>query len=149
LCKQLKIKGYQIEEDFNNNSITEYYDPEIEDNRYYGFNIEICTDKQGSPITFRVEIEDRYYYGFPGGKAKELLRDCIKELGNFSSNTGWCGWKYPSLKYNLDFDKLDSEGFKDVKNPLNRLTFMKGLADEIDGYIKRFLEIAKEKGLID
>ena len=101
-------------------------------------------------INFTIEIDNRFYFGFIRGghkKNDELIQECVDATNAFTSNDWWYGWRYPSEKFDLDFWNLNSKGFEEIKNPRKRDAFIKGLVDEMEMYIKKFIDVAKEKNL--
>ncbi len=44
----------------------------------------------------------------------------------------------------LDFKKMDSEGIGKLRDLSSRAVFMGGHANEIDGYVKKFVESFKK-----
>jgi gas vesicle protein len=149
LQKQLQERGYPINDKDYTHDINEYYARARNRHRYYklSFNIYSSENRQ---IDFTIEIENRYYFGFTRGgykKNDELMQECVDATQAFSSSDWWYGWRHPSEKFDLDFWNLNSKAFEEIKNPRKQDAFIKGLVDEIDMYIKKFLVVAKEKNL--
>jgi hypothetical protein len=148
LREQLRKKGYVINPYDFTKDISEYYARARNRHRYYGFSFEITKKKSGSPVLFRVEIDNNIYYGFyreSVNSTDELISKCISATSkNFAATSYWYGWKY-SDRYPLDFWRM--QGFEHMKNDKTKTQFIKGLADEIDMYIKIFLSKSKEMGL--
>lgn len=149
--KQLSDKGYKFEQKDFTQDISEYYARARNRHRYYGFGFPVYTsDKSNGKVLFGMELENSYYYGFryegkPNGDVD--TRSLISEISNsFSSNEVWAGWKY-SDRFNLDFWNLNSSGFESLKNPRKRETYIKRIVDEMDMYIKKLQELAKERNL--
>jgi uncharacterized membrane protein required for colicin V production len=147
LGDQLTQKGYKpIQDNHLADSIQKYYAQTHNRHQWYGISFDVY---KGS-VEFRVEIGDQYYYGFPRKDKPEnvFLEDYIKNTKDFQSNEYWYGWKYPSSDdYKLDFWKQDSPGFKRLKHPRERESFMKEIVNEIDTYIRDFTQKATEAGL--
>ncbi len=149
--KQLQGKGYKIEQKDFTQDISEYYARARNRHRYYGLGFPVYTsNKSNRKVLFYIELENSYYYGFayedkPNSDVE--TSSLISEISNsFSSNEGWAGWKW-SDRFGLDFWNLNSSGFESLKNPRKRETYIKGIADEMDLYIKKFQELAKERNL--
>lgn len=148
LRDQLKEKGYEIKPYDFTKDISEYYARARNRHRYYGFTFEITKKISGSPVLFRVEIDNNIYYGFYRenvNSTDEIISKCISSISkSFAATSYWYGWKY-SDRYQLDFWRM--QGFEHMKNDKTKTQFIKGLADEIDMYIKIFLTKSKEMGL--
>lgn len=148
---QLKDKGYNISlKDFTAD-VSEYYARARNRHRDYGFGFEIYKMK-GSDVVleFNVLIENDFYFGIPKREniidSTEIV-NCIENTSSsFKSNQWWCGWKY-SDRFNLDFWNLNSAEFERLKHPRKREQLIKDIADEIDMYIKKFIQIAENKNL--
>ncbi len=148
---QLKIKGYELEQKDFTQDISEYYARARNRHRYYGFGFPVYTsNKSNRKVLFYIELENSYYYGFayedkPNSDVE--ISSLISEISSsFSSNDGWAGWKW-SDRFNLDFWNLNSSGFESLKNPRRRETYIKGIVDEMDMYIKKFQQITKDRSL--
>jgi len=149
LQKHLSERGYPINKKDYTHDINEYYARARNRHRYYKLNFNIYSSEKRK-IDFTIEIENRYYFGITKGGNKvtdELLQECVNATNAFTSNDWWYGWRYPSEKFDLDFWNLNSKNFDELKNPRKQDAFIKGLVDEIDMYIKKFIVIAKEKNL--
>lgn len=147
LRKQLREKGYSIEEKDFTNDITQYYAKARNRYRYYGFNIPLNI-KKFEGINFRVELENDYFFGIHIEQDKpkryelqEIL--CSIEKG-YKPNYWWAGSRTSYIN-KLDFWKLNSEGFNKLKNPHQREKLMTAIAEEIDRDIKKFIEIANKE----
>lgn len=150
LQKQLKLKGYEIEmQDFKQN-VNEFYAKERNRNRYYGFQFPIYTTQQNEVIQFRIEVENNYYYGFVKSEPKyENLQiiEVIQQVSeNFKQTDWWYGWKF-SDRHDLDFWKLHSAEFERLKHPRKREQLVTDIANEIDMYITKFKQTAKQNNL--
>lgn len=147
LRNQLRLKGFKIDQYDFTKDISEYYARARNRHRNYGFSFEIAKTKEGKSILFRIEIENNIYYGFPREEinyTNELISKCVLASSNsFTSSAYWYGWKY-SDRFRLDFWRLEGEGFKEIINEKRKAKFIEGLADEIDMYIKSFLNESKE-----
>lgn len=148
---QLKNKGYKIEfKDFTSD-VNEYYARARNRHKSFGFDFEIyrikSTDK---PIHLSIQLENDYYYGFVRPEADHdftELTECIKKVStSFKPTTYWYGYKY-SDRYNLDFWNLHSPEFERLKNPRKKEQLVKDIVDEMDMYIKKFIEIANNSKL--
>jgi len=151
---QLIKKGYNISYKDFTQDISEYYAPvKNAKNRYQNYNIEFDlyeSKKSNRKVGFYVEIENSYYYGFAwtdSPNSDEEINSIVSEVSHlFKPNPAWAGWKF-SDRYNLDFWNLNSEGFESLKNPRKREAYIIGIVEELDRYIKKFIQIAKEKNL--
>lgn len=151
LQKQFKIKGYDITPNDFTQDVNEYYARARNRHRYYGFGFNVYTSSStGRKVQFYIELENSYYYGF-GYEDKpatdENIISIVSQIStSFSSNEYWAGWKW-SDRFSLDFWNLNSEGFESLKNPRKREAYIKGIVDEMDMYIKKFQQLAKERNL--
>jgi hypothetical protein len=148
LINQLRAKGYDIEPQDFAKHISEYYARARNRHRYYGFTFEITKKKSGVPVLFRVEIDNNIYYGFyreSKDAVDELMSKCVSTTSkSFASTCYWYGWKY-SDRYPLDFWRM--QGFNQMKNEKSKTKFIQDYADEIDMYIKSFLNKSKDLNL--
>lgn len=145
LQDQLKEKGYIKEKRDFNKDVDKYYAHKRNRHRYYGVEFEICKTKDGLPVIFKVEIDNEYFYGIH--RPKENFKDnriieCIKTAWgqDFKEDSWWFARKMPN-RYRLDFWNMT--GFQEWNKTHN----IEGIVDEIDGYIQRFVEVAKSKNL--
>jgi hypothetical protein len=148
LREKLVSKGYKIDtkHDFTTD-IKQYYARARNRHRYYGLNFEIDAFKENKPVKFKVEIGNEYCFGLYRLNRKEERKEitaCLERMKNFKSEDWWFDRKYPSPDYRLDFLKLDSKGFDELKNPRKRENFITEIAEEIDTYIKEFQKKARE-----
>lgn len=148
---QLNILGYNIVKKDFTQDVNEYYARARNRHRWHHFTFEVYKSKQNQkPIRFRIEIENNYYYGFVKdeiNQKNDLITKCIKETSSsFEETDWWFGWKYPD-RYDLDFWRLNSDGFEQLKNPRKKEAYIKEIANEIDMYIKKFITIAEKNNL--
>jgi hypothetical protein len=140
LQKQLKNNGYKIDiKDFTED-VNNYYARRRNRHRWFGFDIEIYRN-----AILRIEIGDHFYYGFRPFNG-QFFEIALKISPLFKKNEKWSGYK-DSDKFDLDFWKLDSAGFEQLKDIDKRESFITGLAGEIDWYINEFVKQAKENGV--
>jgi hypothetical protein len=151
LAQKLREKGYKVPElDFTQN-IQAYYAKARNRHRWFGFEFEVChSERLGEKILFRTEIDNHFYYGFCPEMRPIENRDPVfaEVVGKCSplfqqNSPHWFGWKSSEL-YDLDFWKLDSGNFEQLKNPRKREAFMENLANEMDAFIQSFVKLAKE-----
>jgi hypothetical protein len=152
--KQLKKRGYapKYDPNYSYNLIAQYYSTKRRNkHRWYGLEFEVYkTKNEQKPITFRLEIEDNYYYGF---KREALdyndpqIEKCVRESSlEFNRTRWWYGYKL-SKAYNLNFWYFNSPSFAEFVSEEKCEKYASGLVDEIDGYIKKFVEVAKVNNL--
>jgi gas vesicle protein len=149
--KQLQGKGYKIEQKDFTQDISQYYARVRNRHRYYGFGFPVYTsNKSNRKVLFHIELENSYFYGFAyedNPYSDVEISSLISEISNsFSSNKYWAGWKW-SDRFNLDFWNLNSPGFESLKNPRKRESYLKGIVEEMEMYIKKFQQLAKERNL--
>jgi len=148
LQNQLIQKGYGIKHKDFKQDVNEYYARARNRHRYYGITFLINVNEK--PIRFRIEMDNSYFYGFHKPEFKKEYPELVKTIhqvsGSFKENDWWFGWKY-SDRYNLDFLNLNSPEFERLKRPSKREQLLADIAEEIDGYIKKFIEIAKQNNL--
>lgn len=150
LQKQLKYKGYDIEEKDFRQDVNEFYARARNRHRWYGFKFPIYTTKENEIIHFSIQVENNYYYGFVKPKVKtdnpEIVQIIQQVSSNFAQTDWWYGWKF-SDRYDLDFWKLNSSEFERLKHPRKREQLLSDIANEIDMYIVKFKQIAKQNNL--
>ena len=150
----LIAKGYNIEKRDFTEDVNDYYIS----TRYkrYGVTFNIYQTKNKKSIMFAIIMKGDIYYGIgynEGEVGKDILKDkALEDAVNgvdpaFSLNDNWAAFGHPSVRHTLNFKKMDSEGIGKLKNPSARAAFMNGLVNEIDGYVKKFVESFKKKGL--
>jgi hypothetical protein len=59
---------------------------------------------------------------------------------NTQPSAWWFGWKFPSGDLCLDFWRMNSPAFDQLKDPRKQDAFIGKIADEMDGFIKRFIQ---------
>ena len=151
LQKQFKSKGYDITPNDFTQDVNEYYARARNRHRYYGFGFNVyISSNTGRKVQFYIELENSYYYGFgydDKPATDENIISIVSQIStSFSSNEHWAGWKW-SDRFILDFWNLNSDGFESLKNPRKREAYIKGIVDEMDMYIKKFQQLAKERNL--
>jgi hypothetical protein len=150
LIRLLTQKGYNIKEkeyDFTQD-IMLFYARARNRHRWYGFSFPVYKSKKmNKEISWELQLGNEYYYGIPRtneGFENSDISNCIP--AGFKSNTWWYAWKY-SDNYRLDFWNLNSSGFEQLKNPRKREVFMQGVANEIDMWVKNFVQMAEKNNL--
>lgn len=151
LMNQLRKKDYIITEKDFTQDINEYYARARNRYRDYGIEFEIYTSKsKNRTVKFTAAVENSYYYGISWSDKprsdSEIIALVYQVSASFKSNDYWGGWKY-SERYDLDFWNQNSKGFEELNNPRKREKYMEGVANEMDMYIKKFVELANEKFL--
>jgi len=151
LQKQLKIKGYEFKLIDFKQDVSKFYAKARGRHRWYGINFPVYTTQSNEIIHFKIEIGNDYYYGFPRPKFKnensELVQIIQQSSNNFRPTDWWYAHKY-SDRYRLDFWNFPkTEAFERLKNPRKREQLIIEVAKEIDEYIKKFIEVAKQKNL--
>ncbi|MFV0140912.1 hypothetical protein OBK16_13655 [Empedobacter falsenii] len=150
LQKQLKHKGYDIEEKDFRQDVNEFYARARNRHRYYGIIFSIYNTKENEKINFRIEIENNFYYGFvkPELKVdKPEISEIIQQVSeNFRQTDWWYGWKFPD-RHDLDFWNLHSAEFERLKHPRKREQLVADIVNEIDMYIEKFKQIAEKNNL--
>lgn len=139
LQKQLITRGYSIEHKDFTTEIQKYY--QSARNRYRNFGIEFIVNTQNNHnFDFKIDLENSFYYGFPKKNTtdkNELINKALPKLTQFQVAPWWFAWKY-SDNFDLDFWRLNSHGFEELKNKRRREKFIIGLSEEIDRHIKEF-----------
>lgn len=149
LQRLLKEKGYDVPSQDFKEDISQYYAKARNRHRYFGLTIPIVSSTLGK-FDFRIEIENEIYYGFPEAGNEENRDRILQMIGaafnenTFARSEAWLGWKYPDNRYRLNFWRMDSEGFEQLKQPLKREKFMRKFVEDMDFYIRKFIEAAAE-----
>ncbi|GIM60690.1 hypothetical protein CAPN008_07400 [Capnocytophaga canis] len=150
LQKQLKNKGYEIiPKDFTQD-VNEFYARARNRHRWFGFWFPVYSTKEGKTLNFCVELENSYYYGFiksqPNEK-NEVILDVVQQTStNFKETANWFGYKLAD-RNNLDFWKLNSSEFERLKHPRKREELIAEIVNEMDMYITKFQQIAKQNNV--
>lgn len=148
LQRLLKEKGYDVPSQDFKEDISQYYAKARNRHRYFGLTVPIVSSTLGK-FDFRIEIENEIYYGFPEAGNEENRDRILQMIGaafnenTFARSEAWLGWKYPDNRYRLNFWRMDSEGFEQLKQPLKREKFMRKFVDDMDFYIRKFVETAQ------
>lgn len=150
LQELLAAKGYTFEKKDFAKDVEDYY----KSTRYkrYGVTFNIYRTKKGQDVTFSVIATEKYWYGIKYGKGAvkdKALEDAVNgvDASFLYDSANWAAWAYSSKRHELNFKKMDSEGIGKLRNPSARGGFMGGVANEIDGLVKKFVEAFKKKGL--
>jgi hypothetical protein len=150
LQKQLIEKGYKIEQKDFRQDVNKYYARERNRHRWFGIEFPAFTKQDSEIIKFRVEIDNNYFYGFYKPKPKQEDAELVKIIkqvsSSFKENDYWYG-KKSSDRFDLNFWNLRPQEFEQLKHLSNRKKLLKGIADEIDMYIKEFKRKALQNNL--
>ena len=147
LQRLLKEKGYEFEEMDVAHVIGQYHSR----SGYIGIDIPVYTLADGRKIMFSIEMNrSDYYYGFQRPEPKAEIAgviEAVKESSNnkFAVSDHWFGWKYPD-RYKLKFYS-DNEALNDFNHPQKRKLIMEATANEMDTYIRNFVDTAKRNSL--
>lgn len=151
LQQLFKERGRDFEiKDFTQD-IDQYYARVRNRHRGYGIDFPVYRTKDGREVVFFVKVDDSYYYGFNYADAPYKDAALTRVVGScspsFSSHSDYhAGWKN-SDRYPLNFWKMDLNGFRVLNDPGQRDNYMLGIVDEMEGYIRQFVEKAKAAGL--
>lgn len=156
----LIAKGYGIEKKDFTEDVNDYY--KSTQYKRYGVSFSIYKTKKKKDVCFYILIRGGHFYAVAYKatimkKRDDMKADALKDKvleeavsgvdPAFEANDTWASIGQPSSRYMLDFKKMDSEGIGKLRNPSARAAFMNGLVNEIDGYVKKFVESFKKKGL--
>ena len=147
LQRLLKEKGYEFEEMDVPHIVGQYHSRSV----YIGIAIPVYTLADGRKIMFGIEMNrSNYYYGFQRPEHKAEIAgviEAIKESSNnkFKVSDYWFGWKFPD-RYPLKF-YTDNEALNDFNKPQKRKLIMEATANEMDAYIRNFVDTAKRNSL--
>ena len=145
----LAAKGYGIDKKDFAQDVEDYY----KSTRYkrYGITFNIYRTKKKKDVTITIYALEKYVYGirYSDETKDKLLEDAIDGAAPnvVRADKTWAGFGEPSLRYEVNFKKMDTEGIGKLKNPTARAAFMNGVANEIDAVIKKLVEAFKKKGL--
>lgn len=147
LQNQLKQKGYDIKQKDFRQDVNLFYARARNRHRWYGIEFPLDITINNETVYFKIEVGNTYYYGFPKPKEKnenlELVQIIQKVSDTFKELNWWYGCKSPD-RYGLDFWNLQSEDFKRLKDPRKREQLLANITDEIDMYIKKFIQKAQQ-----
>lgn len=134
-------KGYNLEKYDFKSDVEKYYARARNRHRWYGVEVPVET-ADGKKHCFSVEIENTYYYGFkrPEENAQDEKTSNVLSAMNTQPSAWWFGWKFPSGDLCLDFWRMNSPAFDQLKDPRKQEAFIGKIADEMDGFIKRFIQ---------
>ena len=148
LKEKLEGKGMEfIDESIPNfkEEIEKYYAKKRPRYKWYNYSFKA----PGCNVAFTIEIDKNYYYGVKKiFEPKKNLNENIdpekveayfKDNPRFNITRSWYGWTC-SQDHNLNFWTLDSKGFEQFLNDNNKEKFIKGIADEIEGFVTDFVE---------
>ena len=148
LQKQLIQKGYDIKQKDFRQDVNEYYARARNRHRYYGITFPLNVN--GKTFRFKIEIDNSYFYGFHKVEFKKKHPELVKTIqqvsSSFKEDNWWFGRKYPD-RYDLDFWNLRSPEFKRLEHPRQREQLLADIAEEIDMYIKKFIQKAQKNNL--
>jgi gas vesicle protein len=148
LQDQLISKGYSFTKKDFTQDISQFYAKARNRHRWYGFSFEIYSYPNSEEKVFcEIGIENSYYYGFRNKTEDtdfnpELKESLQKSLFGFYFNKNWI-FTF-SKKYDLDFWKLNSPSFEQLKNPRKREGLISEIVQEIELNIKTFIQNAKK-----
>lgn len=150
LQELLAAKGYSFEKKDFTKDVEDYY----KSSRYkrYGLTFNIYRTKKKQDVTFSVIMTEKYWYGIKyakGAVKDKVLEDAVNGVDkSFQYDSeNWAAWAYSSKRHELNFKKMDTEGIGKLRNPSARGAFMGGVANEIDGLVKKLVEAFKKQGL--
>lgn len=150
LQELLAAKGYSFEKKDFTKDVEDYY----KSSRYkrYGLTFNIYRTKKKQDVTFSVIMTEKYWYGIKyakGAVKDKVLEDAVNGVDKsfLYDSENWAAWAYSSKRHELNFKKMDTEGIGKLRNPSARGAFMGGVANEIDGLVKKFVEAFKKQGL--
>lgn len=151
LQELLAEKGYSFEKKDFTADVQDYY----KSTRYkrYGLTFNIYRTKSKKDISFSVIMKEKYWYGVKYSSGTAVKDAKLSEAVNgvwplfYYDSEKWAAWGFSSKRYELNFKKMDSEGIGKLRNPKARGAFMGGVANEIDGLVKKLVEAFKAKGL--
>jgi len=159
LSSSLKERGYTIKDDdiCSKNNVESYYKTS-RNNKYYGINFDLLNISAGEKLQFRIEIDCNIYYGFRVKRdgvnnnsqmeAKYgALFDIIKEVGNFTRNEWWLGWRFTNRDFN--FRNFNNENVFALTDALKRKEYVDELACEIHHTINRYKEKSADMKIYD
>jgi gas vesicle protein len=155
--RKLRDKGYQIPEKNFDNQLKAFLTFRKNTDNGIRFQFDVYdSQKLDYPVDFNVQLRQiGYYYGFTSndfGKIDDLeeyktIVDSVRTLSPlFGNNSVWYGCKQ-SERYGLNFKDKDSPSFEELKDPRKRERLIAEIADEMDSYIKGFINIAKTNDL--
>lgn len=154
LQRQLKQKGYKFETKDFRYDIKEFYAKARNRHRWYGISFEIYNYSNSSDkVFFEIGIENSYYYGFrnksESSDFKTELRKALQEvLPGFAFNhKDWIFTHAKGEDYVLDFWRLNSKAFEQLKNPRKQEQLVAKISEEMDRSIKKFQQIAQQNDL--
>lgn len=150
----LIAKGYAIEKKDFTADVEDY----TKSTRYkrYGVTFDIYkTKNRKNIVTFSILMKERYFFGIrykgeaPTGPALAAaltgVDPSIDVCPSDDKNWGACATASP--RNELNFKTMKSEGFGKLKNPTARAAFMAGIANEIDGLVKKLVKSFQSKAL--
>ena len=136
LCRQLKVRGYNVEQKDFKHVVNQFYAGANEIGT--AFEIE---GEGGLYLIIKITRKDGFFYGIVKEKDENDLeleqRIRLTFSTRYKSNKDWYVQKFPD-KYNLDFWNSNSSEFEILNNRQKRDNFIKELADEIGGYVEAF-----------
>lgn len=150
----LIAKGYAIEKRDFTADVEDY----AKSTRYkrYGVTFDIYkTKNRKNIVTFSIIMKERYFFGIrykgetPTGPALAAALTGVDPLIEVSDadNKILAAYGYATPRNELNFKTMKSEGFGKLRNPTARAAFMAGIANEIDGLVKKLVKSFQSKAL--
>lgn len=141
LEKELKNKGLKIFDEYtcSEENVKNFY-LKSRNNKYYGIVIKVENLGGNGNVFYNFEIEDSVYHGFnimsndaDWGTNKEskfnYLSDIVNKIdSNFERNEYWLGWKY--IKPNLNFKNFNEDAIYSLSEKKERKKLVSFLANE-------------------
>lgn len=150
----LIAKGYVIEKKDFTADVEDY----AKSTRYkrYGVTFDIYkTKNRKNIVTFSIIMKERYFFGIrykgekPTGPALAAALTGVDPSIDVcpSDDTNWGACATATPRNELNFKTMKSEGFGKLRNPTARAAFMAGIANEIDGLVKKLVKSFQSKAL--
>jgi hypothetical protein len=148
LCNQFRTLGYEVVKPLDLDArVYRYYEKKglKEEDCNYGITFKLCNDNLGNTVEFHVQMGASYYYGFwlPEGRKNDAMKRYLATL-NFKPNASESAfYKSGDSPHDIQFKKCDSAAYNRLRTPSLRSRLMYEIVNEMDNYIKPFVEKAK------